>query len=123
MATQDDPTNGNPDARRDQDLMESAMTRQLSVSLGRRISLDDLNDNSHSETAVVDSPQNGEVDVVTVDHSPGDGAPLTSQKIHQFSPGTCLFFFLSVNFLVVHCWFCKINERHNSHVFLVRDDM
>ncbi|XP_022098459.1 nuclear factor related to kappa-B-binding protein-like [Acanthaster planci] len=88
MATQDDLASSNPDAnvRQDKDLVESAMTRQLSVSLGRRISLDDLNENSHNETVAVDSPQNGEVDVVTVDNSPGEGAPLTGRKILPVSP-------------------------------------
>ena len=57
------------------------MTRQVTVSMGRRLSLEDLNDSSsQSEFVSVDSPQNGDVDVVTVDNAAEVDSLIGSQK-------------------------------------------
>ena len=73
-----------------EELVASAMTRHVSVSLGRRLSLEDLNDNSQTEMVVVDSPQNGDVDVVTVDNPTEEDPPLAAEKTPFRSPGITL---------------------------------
>ena len=77
------------EVRQDRDLVAAAMTRQLSVSLGRRISLDDLSDNCQNDS-LVDSPQNGDVDVVTVDNGPEQNQALAAEKHCPASTGMFL---------------------------------
>ncbi|XP_071806877.1 uncharacterized protein [Asterias amurensis] len=82
MTTRSTNVNGSDTDRHGEvTLVAAAMTRQVTVSMGRRLSLEDLNDSSsQSELVSVDSPQNGDVDVVTVDNAAEVDSLIGSQK-------------------------------------------